>query len=68
LQNKVVITGLLPRPSGSDWVPLERQLSRVKRWWRLDLEQAVEAPAVHQIGPQEAGDVFDPPLAAQSAA
>src|SRR6516225_8555774 len=50
------VLGLDPRLSGSDWVPLERQLSRIDRGWRLNLQQTVEAPAVHQICAHEAGE------------
>src|SRR5215472_17906330 len=31
-------------------VPLERQLSRIGRGRRLDLQQAIDGPPVHQIG------------------
>ena len=48
--------GLDPRLSGSGRVPLEPQLSRIERRRWLDLEQVVEAPAVHQIGADEPGE------------
>lgn len=52
----VVMPGFVPRLSGSGRVPLEPQLSRIERRRRLDLEQVVEAPAVHQIGADEPGE------------
>jgi hypothetical protein len=50
------MAGTSPRVSGLDWVPLERQLSRIERRRRLDLKQTVEAPAMHQIGAHEPGE------------
>src|ERR1700739_925536 len=51
-----VMARLDPRPSGLIVVPLERQLKRVEIGRRLDSQQAIDAPAMHEIGADQSGD------------
>ncbi len=44
----------MPRLSGLNLCPLERQLTRIEVD-RFSVEQAIEASAVHQVGTDQAG-------------
>jgi len=51
------MAGLNPRLSGSGFrFHWERQLSRIGRGRRVDLQQATDGPAVHQIGAHQPGE------------
>jgi hypothetical protein len=45
-----------PRLSGLDWLPLDRELSWVLGRRRFGIEEPVEAPAVHQVDANQAGE------------
>src|SRR5258708_4313195 len=55
-QKILVMPGLDPRLSGSVLVPLDRELSGVEDRAGFGLEEAVDAPAVHEIDADQSGE------------